>query len=425
MKRVRKEKEVINMKRLTCYMLMLSGAFLFVILSNPMIAKSEDTIKIGILAPMSGPMAVGGKAMVDGAKVAINELNKHNGVLGKNFELEIANTQTRPPVGVKAFRELVLEKNVRFTLGCISSGVALAVSPIAKELGAIFLCAPNQTEKLSGTRCSRNTFRVYANIGMRARACAVVMNDWLPHIKKWAAFCPDYEYGHRTWEIFIEKLKSLNPDVTVVSEIFPPFMAGNFETYITKVIAAKPDGVFCTLYTTDMITMVKQAQRFGLFDKIKAFVNSGCCPHIDNMAMGPIVPETWGAVSFNEEYYKNLEARKFWSGYQALHKNEPDYAYDTSFAPETYAAVMAYAAAIKKAGSTDVDQVINALRGLRWMAPEGERYMRPDDHQAVRHVLVEHHIPTKESPYIKRIDQVEVPACRIMRSVEETGCRIR
>ena len=414
------------MKKMPYYVLKLAGVVLFVILSTAMVAKSENTIKIGVLAPMSGPMAPVGKAMVDGCKVAINELNKHDGILGKKVELEIADTQARPPIGVKVFRELVLEKDVKFTLGCLSSGVALAISPVAKELGAILLCAPNQTEKLSGTQCSKNTFRIYANTVMRARACAVVMNDRLPHIKKWAAFCPDYEYGHATWEYFIAKLKSLNPEVTVVGEIWPPFMGANFEPYISKVMAVKPEGVFSTLYTTDMIAMVKQAQRFGMFDKIngiQAFVNSGSCPHVDNMGMGPLTPESWGAVSFNEEYYQSPEARKFWSGYQALHKDEPDYAYDTSYTPETYAAVMAYAAAIKKAGSTNIDQVIKALEGLKWMAPEGERYMRPGDHQAVRHVLVEHHIPIKTKPYIKRIDQTEVPASKVMLSVEETGCR--
>ena len=67
---------------------------------------AAETLKIGVVAPVTGPAAESGRFQVNGAKLAAEEVNKAGGVLGKQLELVIEDDQTTNPGAVLAFSKL-------------------------------------------------------------------------------------------------------------------------------------------------------------------------------------------------------------------------------------------------------------------------------------------------------------------------------
>lgn len=86
-----------------------------------------------------------------------------------------------------------------------------------------------------------------------------------PDLKRVAHISPDYSYGREEWEVFITVLRYLKPDVEVVAEAWPPLFTKDFTAHITKIMAAKPEVVWSTLWGGDFVTFVKQATGYGFF----------------------------------------------------------------------------------------------------------------------------------------------------------------
>ncbi|RLE39260.1 amino acid ABC transporter substrate-binding protein, partial [Candidatus Acetothermia bacterium] len=90
----------------------------------------SDAIKVGALVPLSGSIAPYGPPIIDGAKLAVEQINAAGGVLGKRLELVVRDTASSPDVGRDAARKLVELDRVPAIIGAFSSGVTLAVSSV-------------------------------------------------------------------------------------------------------------------------------------------------------------------------------------------------------------------------------------------------------------------------------------------------------
>jgi len=89
-------------------------------------AQAADTIKFGLSGPFTGGSASMGVSMRDGVKLAVGEINKAGGVMGKQIELVERDDQARNEVGVQIAQELINKEQVVATLGFINTGVAQA-----------------------------------------------------------------------------------------------------------------------------------------------------------------------------------------------------------------------------------------------------------------------------------------------------------
>ncbi len=112
------------MKRITA--LLIVG----LVVGVGLIGIAEDTIKIGALVPLTGAIAPYGPPILDGAKLAVEQINAAGGVLGKKLELVIRDTGSSPDVGRDAAKKLIEIDRVPAIIGAYSSGVTLAVSSV-------------------------------------------------------------------------------------------------------------------------------------------------------------------------------------------------------------------------------------------------------------------------------------------------------
>src|SRR6187455_2010492 len=102
-------------------------------------ALAQDTLKLGLVAAMSGQSAKSGEAIVRGLSVAIDEINATGGVLGKKIELIVRDDESNPAKGAVAARELVQREKVAGLFGGLDTPVSIAIVPFANQSKVPFM----------------------------------------------------------------------------------------------------------------------------------------------------------------------------------------------------------------------------------------------------------------------------------------------
>jgi branched-chain amino acid transport system substrate-binding protein len=116
--------------------LVLASAAAFAVLAP---AHAQETLKLGLVAAMSGQSAKSGEAIVRGLSLAIDEINAKGGVLGKKVELLARDDESNPAKGVLAARELVQREKVAAFFGGLDTPVSLAIVPFANQSKTPFM----------------------------------------------------------------------------------------------------------------------------------------------------------------------------------------------------------------------------------------------------------------------------------------------
>jgi branched-chain amino acid transport system substrate-binding protein len=135
-------------------------------------AWAEDgSIRLGIVAPMSGPNARYGSFSLRGAQMAAQEINDAGGVGGRKITVIPGDSQGTPVEGVSATRRLIDLDKADFIIGDVSSSVTLAMQPVAEDAGVLLLNAASSNPKITydaGVGGFKWTFRNYPTDENRA-----------------------------------------------------------------------------------------------------------------------------------------------------------------------------------------------------------------------------------------------------------------
>jgi len=95
-------------------------------------------VVIGLIAPLTGPVAAYGDQVKNGAQTAVDEINKKGGILGEKVVLELTDDAGEPKQGVSAANKVVGD-GIRFVVGPVTSGVAIPVSDVLAENGVLMV----------------------------------------------------------------------------------------------------------------------------------------------------------------------------------------------------------------------------------------------------------------------------------------------
>jgi branched-chain amino acid transport system substrate-binding protein len=342
----------------------------------------EKSIKIGVLFVMSGPMGGYGKHGLQATQLAVDEINKAGGILGRKITIVSDDTKLNVERGTEIAKRFCGQENVDFIIGPTSSAVAVAVANVARQNKKVLVLTQAAADSLTGPLFSPYHFSTLSTAMMHSRAGAYYVASQ-PY-KRWMCIGPNYNYGHESWAAFKAKLKELRPDVEFVGEVWPKLTEPDFRPFIQKIVEVKPDAVWSPLWGMDAVNFIKQALPLGLFDKIKfAFPDGAALETL--VPLGKEMPE--GVYVAARYFFLTPDSemnRKFVSTYMERFKELPDY-----MAEETYAGVYFLKAAVERAGTTDADKVVAAVERepLAWETPEGWKIIRKEDHAVVEDVV--------------------------------------
>ncbi|GIX47236.1 MAG: twin-arginine translocation pathway signal protein [Candidatus Tectimicrobiota bacterium] len=381
-----------------------------VLLSSAVLAQP---IRIGEINSYSGVGAAFTKPYRDAVELAQEEINAAGGVLGRPLEILFRDDKLRPDEAVKHAQELVFQQRVHFLMGTFSSAVGLAVSEFARRHRVLFLAAEPLTEALTWQKGHRYVFRVRPNTWVQGRILAERAAR-LPYTT-YAVIGPDYEYGHKAWEGFWQRLQALKPGVRLVSASWPKLGAGEFSAHITKIVQAQPEAVYTSLFGSDWIAFVKQATPFGLFAK-HFFIGIllGEPEYID--PLGPDAPEGMLVTGYPWYAIDTPAHRAFVEAYQRKTGTHPFLGSLVG-----YITLHSLARAIAAAGTLDTERVIDAFEGLTVPTPIGPVTYRDFDHQSTMGAWVgtSRYDPTRGVAIM--VDWTYVPGEQVLPSREEVA----
>ncbi len=357
----------------------------FMVLSNNV--YSGEVIKVGIVDTYSGPATTFTQDVLDGFKLALEEINA-KGVLGKKIEFITRDDKFKPDIALSMAKELVLKENVDILMGTINSASALAISDFCKKEKVPFLVTFAKSDKITGSKGHRYVFNMNENTEMAGRAAARVLAK-KPYVKYWIAG-DDYEYGHAIANSVFNHLKQLNPKVQKVGESWWKVGETDFTPYITQILSAKPDFIIVATGGAGMVNFQKAAKSTGLNKKISFYQHTGI-ELSTLMPQGQNAPEdVYGTANYLFYYPETQEnktfAETFYKKYNRYPKSGALYGYLTAHF---------IAKAFEKAGKVDREKFIDAMEGLKLKSPIGELEVRKCDHQIMLPIFFG---VTKKSP---------------------------
>ena len=374
-------------------------------------ASAADVIKLGFIADVSGIGALFYKSQKAGLDMFIEEINAAGGIKGKKLELIVRDSQLKPDIGANQARELILSEKCEFLIGPTSSAVALAATKVAKEFKKIIFFHTSNAEALTTTAFQPYMFQVVPNTGIEGRGMAVVLSK-KPY-KKYSLIGPDYAYGHDQLNGFKSEMAKLRPDVEILDTVWVKLGESNFSTFIPTLMAKKPQAIDAAFWGGQLSAFIKQAKPYGL---IKEAPISSLFDLDMLRATGLDMPE--GLTGYARAPFYAIDTpqmKQFVKKYYDKYKEWP-----ADWAIMAYDGMIVLTEAMKKADSTESEQVVKVLGGLKFNSLRGERYIRAQDHMA--NVGIYAGVTAKSPDYKEFLimkDVAEVPAEKVWLSVEE------
>lgn len=341
-----------------------------------------NTIKVGILHSLTGTMAISETALNKVEKMAIEEINKAGGVLGKKIEPVEEDPESKfTDVFPEKAKKLLLRDKVAVVFGCWTSVSRKNVLPVfERENGLLFY--PVQYE---GNECSKNV--VYTGAAPNQQILPAV--EWLlsdkgGQKKKFYLLGSDYIFPRTANLIIVKYLQSkgLQP----VAEKYTPLGHKDYATYVQDIKSSKPDVIFSTINGDSNINFYNELAAQGIRPEEI-----------------PVV-----AVSVGEEELRGLDPAKVkghlaaWNYFQSIDsekntqfvKNFKTFCKDDKAVTDdpieaAYIGVYFWKAAVEKAGSTDVDKVRAAFKdGIEFDAPGGKVKLDPKTQHTYKRFLM-------------------------------------
>jgi len=360
---------------------LIGGGIGFPAIARAAKGKVKNPIKIACQGVASGPLGNNGDFMNKGALLAVEEINGKGGILGSKIEFNFRDDESKVDVAIKNARYFVDTWDADFLIGIDSSGVALALGQIMPDLNRILIVTHGSTNKYNEEivfkkgikQCFRSSVPLYQD----ACAGALVAKDF--PAKQWAAILPDYEYGHTSWKLFKQTLKTLRPDVEFVADSFAKSGTVDFSSHIAKVMGANPEAIFSVEWGGELVTLIKQCQLFEVYKKVKYWM-AGMGGAMDVLqGLGREYPEgLWGTTRYWFLYPDNPKNKAFVDAYHKRWNNYPSHNSESA-----YTAVHMIKQAVEKAQTLEIKELIAAMEGMQIDRPAGPCYIRKEDHQAV------------------------------------------
>lgn len=335
--------------------ILLIITLLFIWSCNP---KNHESLKIGVIIPLTGESAYWGKNIKNGVDLATKEINADGGVLGKKIELIYEDTKGLPATGVTVINKLINIDNVDLLIGDVISSVILAVAPIA-EKNKIPLMGFGESVEISnaGDYIFRNWNSAASDIEITSKLASKFS-------KNIVIISQDDAFGKSANELIVRYLTTQSINISANFEFNKG--ASDFRTILAKLEGINYDGLYIACFHQSALNFLKQYKEFKLKNvniygvssweenTLIDFINSN---FPDMVYYGyPLPPDTTSMV-FKNFYYK----------YTDEYGKNPEILSDNG-----YDAVFTFKKAIEHTNSFESDSIINSLYNIEILGAGGK-----------------------------------------------------
>jgi branched-chain amino acid transport system substrate-binding protein len=384
-------------------------------------ARAADVVKIGLDDPLTGTYAELGKNEQIGARLAVDEINKKGGILGRQVELLIEDsTSADTGIAVQKAHKLIDRDKVNFLLGNVNSAMALALGEVSNQSGVLHIVTGGHTDPVTGTDCHWNVFRVCNTTRMETNSVSKTLFEKFG--KRWYFLTPDYAFGHTLQQGFEASLKTNGG--TEVGASLTPLGTTDFSSYLIKAQAANPEVIIVLEAGQDAVNCLKQAVQFGLDKK---FHIAGAQQELE--VLNGLPPEARIGTWVFEWYWNQPNVphvKEFVAAIRAVNGGKVP----TARHWFGYAAAWTCAYAADGAKSLDAIKMAQVLQGWK-LPPEvalmpNDPFYRKGDNQLMPTLYVGHAVARGSAdPEDLFVVDDEVKGVDAALSVAETGCKMK
>src|SRR5881275_799274 len=338
-------------------------------------AAQADDLKVALIYGKTGPLEAYAKQTEIGLQMGFEYATKGTLTLdGRKIVVITKDDQGKPDLSKAALAEAYQDDKADIAIGTSSSAAALADLPVAEENKKILIVEPAVADQITGEKWNRYIFRTGRNSSQDAISNAVAIGKQGVTV---ATLAQDYAFGRDGVAAFKEALGKTG--ATLAAEEYAPLNATDFTAPAQRLFDAlkdKPGRKIIWVIWAGASPMTKlQDMNPGRYG-IELSTGGNILPA---MAAYKTLPGMEGATYYYYEIPKNPVNDWLVAEHQKRHNSPPDF-----FTAGGMAAGIAVVEGLKKAGSTDSEALIAALKGLKFMTPKGWMIFRPEDHQALQ-----------------------------------------
>src|SRR6195256_6331986 len=344
-------------------------------------AQAEESVKIGLILPMTGGQASTGKQIDNAVKLYMQQ--KGDTVAGKKIEIILKDDAAVPDNTKRLAQELIVNDKVNFIAGFGVTPAALAAAPLATQAKV------PEIVMAAGTSIITERSPYIVRTSFTLAQSSTIIGDWAAKngIKKVATLTSDYAPGNDALNFFKQNFTAGGGEV--VEEVKVPLANPDFAPFLQRMKDAKPDAMFVFVPAGQGGNFMKQYAERGLTG-IKVIgpgdvMEDDLLNGMGDAALGAVTAHLYSAAhpsamnkDFVAAYKKAFGTRPGFmavSGYDGIH--------------------LIYEALKKTGGKADGDSLIAAMKGMAWESPRGPISIDPETRDIVQNI------------YIRKVEKVD------------------
>jgi branched-chain amino acid transport system substrate-binding protein len=312
-------------------------------------AAAQETVKIGVVQPLTGPVAYDGTIYVNTVKMLVDEMNAKGGVLGKKIEVIVEDGACNPAQSVNAAEKLVTRDKVVGMLGAFCSTSTAAMMEVARK---------HKIPHVTGVSSAAHLTEQNNPYFFRALATTAMLGDAfggeLPAAvkgKRFAFLVIADDWGRTMVSAYPKSIQKAGGTI-VGTEYFQPSEL-QFLSHITKIKSSNPDAIILAANTQHAVALTKQIRELGI--NVPLIAEGSWTSDSYLKLAGSASDGVYGLV----EYVHTIKSpinEAFTQSFKAKLKENP-----SKFAGAAHNAINIMVDAIKRAGSTDPEKIRVAL----------------------------------------------------------------
>jgi branched-chain amino acid transport system substrate-binding protein len=353
----------------------LGAAVVAISIATVASASGQGTVKVGMVMPMTGPLAAAGQQVIAGARLYIKQHGDR--VAGKQIELIVRDDASSGETGKRLIQELVVNDKV----DVIGGGLTADLIPSAPLL--------TEAQKptvimLSSTTAVVDKSPFFVRTSCTLAQSSAIMADWAvkKRLSKAVTLVTEFAPGLEAEETFTDNYKAAGGQV--VEAIRVPLRAPDFAPFLQRVKDASPQALFVFIPSTQAAVFAKQFVERGLDKAGITLIGPGdlsddeALQNMGDAMLGTVTAHFYSAShasalnkAFTEAYQQEAKARANFmavSGYDGMH--------------------LIYEALKKTGGSADGKTLVAAMKGMSWESPRGPMSIDHDSGDVVHNIYI-------------------------------------
>jgi branched-chain amino acid transport system substrate-binding protein len=221
-------------------------------------AAAQEELRIGFIAPTTGPFAQVGADMLNGFNMYLEKANSDFG--GAKVKLIVEDSQAKPDLAVTKARKLILEDHVQLFVGGVLASEGYALAPVSTELKTVYVSSIAAADDLTQRQLSN--YPLFIRTGWTSSQPNHPYGQWACHqgYKKIAAVAADYAFGDEQVGGFQKVFEDCGGNI--VQKIWPPLGTKDFGPFIPT-IKSDVDAVFSLMVGPMALQFPKQIRDSG------------------------------------------------------------------------------------------------------------------------------------------------------------------